>query len=85
MSEPTQPHDEHEDEEMRALVKRALEAEQLAIPDILHGVQRRLGKRPRKILRHEGWSTSAARVTFVLVVLFTLLAVAFTYIALMRL
>jgi preprotein translocase subunit SecG len=48
-------------------------------------VQRRLGKRPRKILRHEGWSTSAARVTFVLVVLFTLLAVAFTYIALMRL
>jgi predicted anti-sigma-YlaC factor YlaD len=85
MTEPRQTHDESEDAAMRALVKRALEAEQIVTPDILRGVQRRLGKRPHKILRHEGWSTSAARVTYVLVVLFTLLAVAFTYIALTRL
>ncbi|MGA2447799.1 MAG: hypothetical protein ABTD50_03900 [Polyangiaceae bacterium] len=85
MTEPRQTHDESEDAAMRSLIKRALETEHIATPDILRGVQRRLAKRSRKILRHEGWSTSAARVTYVLVVLFTLLAVGFTYIALTRL
>jgi hypothetical protein len=84
MIESSGPHDEREDEAMRALVKRALSAEHLATPDILRGVQRRLGKRQRRVLHHEGWSTSAARVTFVLIVLFTIIAVAFTYIALVR-
>ena len=85
MTEPSHTHeDEGEDHAMRALLKRALGAEALSTPDILRGVQRRLGKRQRKIFRHEGWSTSAARTSYVLVALLTLLAVAFTYFAISR-
>jgi hypothetical protein len=94
MTEPDPPHDplehdplpddETEDEEVRALVRRALSPEALTkdMPDLLGGVQRRIRKRSRGKFFADGWSTSQARIGYVLVALVTLLLVLVAYYAL---
>ncbi len=84
----TEPDDEvlseREDEQMRALVRRALSPEALHRdpPDLLAGVQRRIRKRSRGKFFADGWSTGQARLGYALVGLVTLLLVALAYYAL---
>jgi hypothetical protein len=85
MSEPDQKvDDQEEDEEVRALVRRALSPEALSkdVPDLLGGVQRRIRKRSRGKFFADGWSTGQARMGYVLVALITLLLVVVAYYAL---
>jgi hypothetical protein len=76
--------DEQDDEEVRALVRRALSPEALTkdVPDLLGGVQRRIRKRSRGKFFADGWSTGQARMGYVLVALLTLLLVVIAYYAL---
>jgi hypothetical protein len=69
------------DEQMRALLKRALSADAVAKepPDLLRAVQRRIRKRSRGKFFGDGWSTSQARIGYVLVALVTLLLVVVAY------
>ena len=73
--------DERDAERLRALVKRALSTEAVAkeTPDILSSVQRRIRKRSRGKFFGDGWSTSQARIGYVLVALVTLLLVVVAY------
>jgi len=85
MTEPDQKvDDEQDDEEVRALVRRALSPEALTkdVPDLLGGVQRRIRKRSRGKFFADGWSTGQARMGYVLVALVTLLLVVVAYYAL---
>ena len=85
MTEPDQKvDDEQDDEEVRALVRRALspEAYKKDVPDLLGGVQRRIRKRSRGKFFADGWSTGQARMGYVLVALVTLLLVVIAYYAL---
>ena len=85
MTEPDQKvDDEQDDEEVRALVRRALSPEALTqdVPDLLGGVQRRIRKRSRGKFFADGWSTGQARMGYVLVALVTLLLVVIAYYAL---
>jgi hypothetical protein len=73
-----------DDEEVRALVRRALSPEALTkdVPDLLGGVQRRIRRRSRGKFFADGWSTGQARMGYVLVALVTLLLVLLAYYAL---
>jgi hypothetical protein len=73
-----------DDEEVRALVRRALSPEALTkdVPDLLGGVQRRIRRRSRGKFFADGWSTGQARIGYVLVALVTLLLVLLAYYAL---
>jgi hypothetical protein len=73
-----------DDEEVRALVRRALSPEALTkdVPDLLGGVQRRIRRRSRGKFFADGWSTGQARMGYVLVALLTLLLVVIAYYAL---
>ena len=96
MTDPERPADakqpeeaeEHaelaDDEEVRALVRRALSPEALTkdVPDLLGGVQRRIRRRSRGKFFADGWSTGQARIGYVLVALVTLLLVLLAYYAL---
>jgi hypothetical protein len=66
------------------LLKRSLSTDTLAkdAPDLLPGVQRRIRKRSRGKFFGDGWSTTQARTSYVLVGLVTLLLVALAYYAL---
>ncbi len=87
MTEPPQQADsaiernEEGDERLRALVKRALAADAVAKqpPNLLAGVQRRIRRRSRGKFFADGWSTSQARLGYVLIALATLLLVVATY------
>jgi hypothetical protein len=87
MTEPREPNDDRESEAVRELVKRALAADTLAKdpPDILRGVQRRIRVRSRGKFFADGWSTSQARQSYLLVALITLLLAALAYWALVPL
>jgi hypothetical protein len=76
--------DEVDDEEVRALVRRALSPEALTkdVPDLLGGVQKRIRRRSRGKFFADGWSTGQARMGYVLVALVTLLLVLLAYYAL---
>jgi hypothetical protein len=85
MSESDHPsEDQHEDQAVRDLVRRALSDDALAkdAPNLLSGVQRRIRKRSRGKFFGDGWSTGQARAGYVLVALVTLLLVALAYFAL---
>jgi len=76
--------DAPDDEEVRALVHRALSPEALTkdVPDLLGGVQRRIRRRSRGKFFADGWSTGQARMGYVLVALVTLLLVVLAFYAL---
>jgi hypothetical protein len=86
--QPEEEVEEHaelaDDEEVRALVRRALSPEALTkdVPDLLGGVQRRIRRRSRGKFFADGWSTGQARIGYVLVALVTLLLVLLAYYAL---
>jgi hypothetical protein len=87
--DPPPPADEEQvdapdDEEVRALVRRALSPEALTkdVPDLLGGVQRRIRRRSRGKFFADGWSTGQARMGYVLVALVTLLLVVLAFYAL---
>jgi hypothetical protein len=76
--------DDRSSDAVRELLKRSLSTDTLAkdAPDLLPGVQRRIRKRSRGKFFGDGWSTSQARTSYVLVGLVTLLLVALAYYAL---
>jgi hypothetical protein len=78
------PEEEQENAAVRALLKRSLSTDAIAkdSPDLLSGVQKRIRKRSRGKFFGDGWSTSQARASYVLVALVTLLLVALAYFAL---
>lgn len=90
MNEPDRDaHDDkldelEDDEEVRALVRRALSPEALTkdVPDLLGGVQKRIRRRSRGKFFADGWGTGQARIGYVLVALVTLLLVVLAYYAL---
>ena len=84
----TDPHEPDDDEKgsqaVRDLVKRSLSTRSLTEhpPDLVMGVQRRLRKRSRGKFFADGWSTTQARTSHVLVAFATILLVALAYYAL---
>jgi hypothetical protein len=84
----TDPHEPDDDEKgsqaVRDLVRRSLSTEAIAedAPDLVKGVQRRLRKRSRGKFFADGWSTTQARTSHVLVAVATILLVALAYYAL---
>lgn len=70
--------------QLRALLKRSLSEDVIArdSPDLLGGVQRRIRRRSRGKFFADGWSTTQARASYVLLALVTLLLVALAYYAL---
>ncbi len=89
MSDPDQDvraeeQEQEDDEEVRALVRRALSPDALTkdVPDLLGGVQRRIRKRSKGKFFSDGWSTGQAKMGYVLVALVTLLLVVIAYYAL---
>jgi hypothetical protein len=81
---PERDEDDRSSEAMRDLLKRSLSTDALSkdAPDLLPGVQRRIRKRSRGKFFGDGWSTTQARTSYVLVGLVTLLLVALAYFAL---
>jgi len=82
MTEPHHPEDEDRDSQaVRDLLKRSLSTDGLAAdaPDLVQGVQRRLRRRSRGKFFADGWSTTQARTSYVLVACVTLLLVALAY------
>jgi hypothetical protein len=81
---PPPDEEESEGKSVRELVKRSLSEDALAkdAPDLLAGVQRRLRRRSRGKFYADGWSTTQARATYVLMALATLLLVSLAYFAL---
>jgi hypothetical protein len=73
-----------EDDAMRALLKRAVEAEvpKGPAPDLLRGVQRKIRKRSRGKFFADGWSTTQSRINYALVALIMLVVIAVAYLAL---
>ena len=69
---------------LRDLVKRSLSGDALGAdaPDLLLGVQRRIRKRSRGKFFGDGWGTTQARTSYVLVALVTLVLVALVFFAL---
>jgi len=95
MSDPREPNGGHGDQgnpaglddgeaqAMRDLLKRSLSSEAAQeSPPLLPGVQRRLRRRSRGKFFADGWSTTQARASHVLVALITLLVVVLAYYAL---
>jgi hypothetical protein len=76
--------DAPESQVLRDLVKRSLSGEALhtEAPDLLAGVQKRIRRRSRGKFFGDGWSTSHARISYLLVALVTLLLVALALFAL---
>jgi hypothetical protein len=85
MTDPHQPDDDEKGSQVvRDLVKRSLSSESIAHdpPDLVLGVQRRIRKRSRGKFFADGWSTTQARTSYVLVAVVTILLVALAYYAL---
>jgi hypothetical protein len=85
MSEQHDPSDdEREGAAVRALLKRSLSSRALGkpAPDLLEAVQRRIRKGSRGKFFADGWSTTQARASYLLVALVTLLLVTLAYYAL---
>jgi hypothetical protein len=77
--EPTEEADERQAEAMRSLLKRSLARDVENAPDLLAGVQRRIRARSRGKFYADGWSTTHARMNYVLIGLLTLLLVVLAY------
>jgi hypothetical protein len=74
-----------DDDAMRALLKRSIEAGAPAppsSPDLLRGVQRKIRQRSRGKFFADGWSTSQSRVSYALVAAIMLVIIAVAYFAL---
>jgi hypothetical protein len=74
-----------ESQVLRDLLKRSLSSEALRTgesPDLLAGVQKRIRRRSKGKFFGDGWSTSQARISYLLVALVTLLLVALAFVAL---
>jgi len=84
MNEPLHDDDDREGAAVRRLVRRTLGGHAAVgdTPDLLAGVQRRIRRRSRGKFFGDGWSTTQARLGYVLVALLTLLLVALAYFAL---
>jgi hypothetical protein len=78
-AEPTEEADERQTRAMRALLKRSLARDVENAPDLLAGVQRRIRARSRGKFYADGWSTTQARMNYVLIGLLTLLLVVLAY------
>lgn len=80
----TPQQEERDDLAVRDLLKRSLAADRIAkdAPDLLEGVQRRIRKRSRGKFFGDGWSTTQAKASYVLIAAVTLLLVAVAYYAL---
>jgi hypothetical protein len=77
--------DSHDDDAMRALLKRSLDVKApAAVPprELLRGVQRRIRTRSRGRFFADGWSTSSSRVNYALVAVIMLIIVGIAYFAL---
>lgn len=73
------------DEGLRSLLRRAATHEDEAAPaapDLLPAVQRKIRQRSRGKFFADGWSTTQARVNYVLVALVMLLVIGVAYVAL---
>ncbi len=83
-TEPAEAADEPESQAMRDLLKRSLSRDAMGVgtPDLLPGIQKRLRRRSSGKFFGDGWSTSQARTSYVLVALVTLLLVALVFFAL---
>ncbi len=79
-----QADDAPESRAMRDLLKRSLSGDAMGIgkPDLLPGVQKRIRRRSSGKFFGDGWSTTQARTSYVLVALVTLLLVALVFFAL---
>ncbi|HLK35829.1 MAG TPA: hypothetical protein VKU41_03680 [Polyangiaceae bacterium] len=77
----TEEQEDRASSAVRDLVRRSLSTDTLGrdTPDLLSGVQRRIRKRSRGKFFADGWSTSQARTSYVLVGVMTLLLVALAY------
>lgn len=74
-----------DDDAMRALLKRSIEAAAPAMPEkpeLLRGVQRKIRQRSRGKFFADGWSTSQSRVSYALVAAIMLVIIALAYFAL---
>jgi hypothetical protein len=73
-----------ENDPVRHWIKRSLAESELSpkMPDLLPGVQRRIRLRSRGKFFADGWSTTQARTSYVLVGVITLLLVALACVAL---
>jgi hypothetical protein len=82
--EPEPTEEPPESPALRALVKRSLSGDAMGIdsPDLLPGVQKRIRRRSSGKFFGDGWSTTHARASYVLVALVTLLLVALAFFAL---
>jgi hypothetical protein len=86
---PDDARDSKDDDAMRALLKRAVEADvsssgksSARAPNLLPGVQRKIRQRSRGKFFADGWSTTQSRVNYGLVALVMLLIIAVAYFAL---
>jgi hypothetical protein len=78
-SEPADDADESQARAVRALLRRSLSRDVESAPDLLAGVQRRIRDRSRGKFYADGWSTTQARMNYVLIGLLTLLLVVLAY------
>jgi hypothetical protein len=78
-AEPSDEADERHERAMRALLKRSLARDVENAPDLLAGVQRRIRTRSKGKFYADGWSTTQARMNYVLIGLLTLLLVVLAY------
>ncbi len=69
---------------VRSLLKRAFgpQSRTLPVPDLLPGVQRRIRMRSRRRFFADGWSSSQARVSYVLAGMITVALAILAYLAL---
>jgi hypothetical protein len=76
--------DSRDDDAMRALLKRSLDAKSPAAPprELLRGVQRRIRTRSRGRFFADGWSTSNSRINYALVAVIMLVIIGLAYFAL---
>jgi hypothetical protein len=76
--------DSKDDDAMRALLKRSLDAGEKPAPppELLRGVQKRIRTRSRGRFFADGWSTTSSRVNYALVAAVMLVVIALAYFAL---
>ena len=77
--------EDEEDDAMRALLKRSIEASTPRAPsepNLLRGVQKKIRQRSRGKFFADGWSTSQSRVSYSLVAAIMLVIIAVAYFAL---
>lgn len=72
--------DSRDDEAIRSLLKKSfVEPQNVKVPDLVTGVQRKLRKRSRGKFYADGWSTTSSKANYALVAVAMLLIVALAY------